>query len=102
MGARLDEGHGETLFDLGLDDKGDPLGFSLEDWNNALQRMDSVCDRLKADYKVLMTRNVGGDVDFGPANAKDQSASGKLLLRRRPESVNDVIETRIAVVGNGK
>lgn len=100
--ARLDEGHGEALFDIGLDDKGDSLGFSNEEWDNALQRMGSVCAEIKADYKILMTRNVGGDVEVGAANAKDKSASGKLLLRRRPESVNDVIETRIAVVGNGE
>jgi GTPase len=99
--GRLAEGHGEALFDLGLDDKGDSLDFSIEEWDNALKRVGSVCDGLKADYKILMTRNVGGEVEVGAANAKDKGASGKLLLRRRPESVNDVIETRIAVVGNG-
>jgi hypothetical protein len=99
--ARLDEGHGEALFDVGLDEKGD-LGFSKEEWDSALERMRKVCDDVKADYKILMTRNVGGEVEVGPANLKDKGASGKLLLRRRPQSVDDVIETRIAVVGNGR
>jgi GTPase len=98
--GRLDEGHGEALFDLGLEDNGDSMGLSKEQWDVALERVGGVCDELKADYRILMTRNVGGDVEVGPANAKEKGASGKLMLRRRPESVDDVIETRIAVVGN--
>jgi GTPase len=100
--SRIAEGHGETLFDLGLDDNGDSMNFTKEEWDTALQRMASACDELKADYKILMTRNVGGEVEVGPANAKEKGACGMLLLRRRPQSVDDVIETRIAVVGNGR
>ncbi|PSN65728.1 P-loop containing nucleoside triphosphate hydrolase protein [Corynespora cassiicola Philippines] len=98
--ARLDEGHGEALFDVGLEDSGDSMGFSKQDWDFALERVTAACEVAKADYKILMTRNVGGDVEVGPANAKETGASGKLIVRRRPESVDDVIETRIAVVGN--
>ncbi|KAF2650726.1 P-loop containing nucleoside triphosphate hydrolase protein [Lophiostoma macrostomum CBS 122681] len=98
--GRLAEGHGETLFDLGLEDNGDPMGFSKEEWDTALQRLGEALGELGADYKVLMTRNVGGDVEVGPVNAKDKGACGKLILRHRPEGVDDVIETRIAVVGN--
>ncbi|KAF2727208.1 P-loop containing nucleoside triphosphate hydrolase protein [Polyplosphaeria fusca] len=98
--GRLAEGHGEALFDLGLEDNGDPMDFSKEEWEDALKRVRELCEELKADYKILMTRNVGGDVEVGPVNAKEKGASGKLILRRRPESVDDVIETRIAVVGN--
>lgn len=100
--ARLTEGHGEALFDVGLEDNGDSMGFSKEDWEFALTRVGTVCEKLQADYKVLMTRNVGGEVEVGPRDKTDTGSSGKLVLRKRPESVNDVIETRIAVVGNGK
>lgn len=100
--GRLAEGHGETLFDLGLEDNGDSMNFSKEEWDTALERMGNVCEELKADYRILMTRNVGGEVEVGPANAKEKGACGKLILRRRPQSVDDVIETRIAVVGNGE
>lgn len=101
MRGRIEEGHGEALLDLGLDDNGDSLGFSKENWDTALQRMTKVCDDLKADFKILLTRNVGGDVEVGPKDGKDTSVSGKLIIRRRPQSVDEVIETRIAVVGNG-
>ncbi|KAF1835578.1 GTP-binding protein 1 [Decorospora gaudefroyi] len=97
---RLAEGHGEALFDVGLQDNGDSMGFTKENWDFALARIRTVGEQIKADYKLLMTRNVGGDVEVGPRDAKDTAYSGKMILRRRPESVDDVIETRIAVVGN--
>lgn len=99
---RLAEDHGEVLFDVGLEDNGDSMGFSKDDWAFALERIGVVCEQIKADYKILMTKNVGGDVDVGPGDGKEMGASGKIILRKRPESVDDVIETRIAVVGNGK
>jgi len=99
---RLAEGHGEVLFDVGLEDTGDHMAFTKDVWKFALERIGLVCEQIKADYKLLMTRNVGGDVEVGPRDAKDTGFSGKMLLRQRPESVDEVIETRIAVVGNGE
>jgi GTPase len=100
MKGRLAEGHGEALMDIGLEDNGKSMGFSKEEWIFALTRLDAVCEQIKADYKILMTRNVGGDVEVGSRDAKETGASGKMILRQRPESIDDVIETRIAVVGN--
>jgi GTPase len=99
---RLGEGHGEMLFDLGLEDNGDTMGFTRGNWEFALKRLEDVADKLKADSQVLMTRNVGtGEEEVGPIDAKDTACSGKVMVRQRPQSVDDVIETRIAVVGNG-
>ncbi|KAF4312942.1 HR1 repeat rho-binding protein [Botryosphaeria dothidea] len=100
LNARLLEGHGEVLFDVGLEDNGDSMGFTKEDWEFALARLEQAASGVNADCRLLMARNFGGDVDVGPANQKDTSLSGKLIVRKRPESVDDVIETRIAVVGN--
>lgn len=96
------EGYGEALFDLGLEESGDSMNFSKEEWDNALSRLEQAACGVNADCRVLMTRNVGGEVEAGPANPKDKGACGKLIIRRKPETVDDVIETRIAVVGNGK
>lgn len=98
--GRLAEGYGEALFDLGLEESGDSMNFSKEEWDNALSRLEQAACGVNADYRVLMTRNVGGEVEVGPANPKDKGACGKLIIRRKPETVDDVIETRIAVVGN--
>lgn len=100
INGRLEEGRGEALFDLGLEDSGDAMGFMKEDWDFALARTKQVLNTIGADYKLLMTKNVGGDTDVD-ITPKEKAASGKMLIRRRPHSVDDVIETRIAVVGNG-
>lgn len=78
------------------------MGFTEDQWKFALERIQVACEKIKADYKMLMTRNVGGDVEVGPRNAKELGLSGKMILRQQPQSVDDVIETRIAVVGNGE
>ena len=101
LNGRLVEGRNEILFDLGLEDDGDSMGFTSEDWQFAMERLRTAANAINADVRVLMTRNVGGEFEVGPISQKDRSLSGKLLIRQRPESIDDVIETRIAVVGNG-
>ena len=99
--SRILEGHGETLFDLGQEDNGESMGFSKEQWEVALDRTQRAASMLRADVRMLMTRNVGGPEEVGPVNEKEKSATGKIMIRQAPETVEDVIETRIAVVGNG-
>jgi GTPase len=104
--GRINEEHGEFLFDLGLEDNGDSMGFGKDEWERSLKRMETVSHDLSADVKVLITRNVSvaskdNEIEVGPRDGKDTACSGKLMVRKRPGSVDDVIETRIAVVGNG-
>lgn len=101
--GRLDEGNGEYMFDLGLEDNGESMGFASKEWDFALERLITSAGHVGADCRLLMTRNIeGSEVEVGPREeGKDTSCSGKLMVRRRPKTVDDVIETRIAVVGNG-
>ena len=99
--SRLLEGHGEALFDLGQDDNGESMQFSKEQWDVALDRIRRASKILKAECRLLITRNVGGEAEAETKNEKDKSCTGKLLIRQIPETTEDVIETRIAVVGNG-
>lgn len=101
LAARLDEGYGEALFDVGTEDNGDSMSFSMQDWSAALTRIGACATKLKADTKLLISKNVGSDVDIDTQSTKDKSCSGKVMIRRIPQNVDDVIETRIAVVGNG-
>lgn len=96
------EGHGEALFDLGQEDNGESMGLSKEQWDVAWDRLRRAAGTLKADCRILMTRNVGGGEEVGPLNEKDKGATGKVMIRQKPETVEKVIETRIAVVGNGQ
>ena len=100
--SRILEGHGETLFDLGQEDNGESMGFSKDQWDLSLDRLRQAAALLKADCRILLTKNVGGEEEVASTNEKDKSATGKILIRQKPETVEDVIETRIAVVGNGE
>ena len=95
------EGNGETLFDLGQEDNGESMAFSKEQWDVAIDRIRRAANVLQADCRVLMTRNVGGEAEVETLNEKDKSSTGKVMVRQAPETPEDVIETRIAVVGNG-
>ena len=103
---RLVEGHGETVFDIGLENNGDAMALTLDEWNRALERLRFVAAEAQVNCQVLITKNVGGDLEAessatATTKDKDTGCSGKVLIRRRPITPEDVIETRIAVVGNG-
>ena len=98
--ARVDEGHGEALFDLGLEDSGDSMGFTKEQWELALKRTSEAASTIKAAVNVLLTYNVGGEQEAQKKDAKDAASHGKVLIRQTPDTAEEVIETRIAVVGN--
>ena len=99
--SRILEGHGETLFDLGSEDNGESMKFTKEQWDVSLDRISRAAGTLKADVRILMTRNVGVAEEVGGLSEKGKACTGKLMIRQAPETVEDVIETRIAVVGNG-
>lgn len=102
LNERITEGHGETVFELGFENNGDSMALSLEQWNAAYTRVQEAAKRIRAHCQLLITKNVGGDVEAPSAKSgKDSHCSGKIMIRQTPATVEDVIETRIAVVGNG-
>ncbi len=100
VAERLDEGRGEVVFDLGFEHNGDSLGLSRAEWAVAYGRLQAAAAVARADCQLLLSRNVGGDADT--AKSKDADCTGKVMIRQVPATVEDVIETRIAVVGNGQ
>lgn len=98
--ARIEEGHGEALFDIGQEDNGESMGFDKEQWDLALSRLRQASKELKAECRVLLTYNVGGSEEAQTKSARMKDACGKVLIRQAPGTTEDVIETRIAVVGN--
>ncbi|KAF7181623.1 hypothetical protein CNMCM7691_000920 [Aspergillus felis] len=98
--ARIDEGHGETIFDLGLEDGGDSMGFDLGQWNTALQRLREAADSLPAHCRILLTHNVGGPEESKTQNDRIKGTWGKVLIRQPADTVEEMAEIRIAVVGN--
>lgn len=97
---RIDEGQGETLFDLGLEDNGDSMNLTRSEWDSALQRLEEAANTIPAHCRVLLTYNVNGAEEAKTPIEKMKGCCGKILIRQVPERVEEVIETRIAVVGN--
>ncbi|KAI1849771.1 hypothetical protein JX266_004720 [Neoarthrinium moseri] len=100
---RLREGHGEAVFDVGFENSGDSMHLTKPDWEKALTRLKAAAKSLRADCDVLLTKNIGGEVEaasVATGKDKDQDCSGKVLIRQAPPTAESVIETRIAVVGN--
>ncbi|THC96793.1 hypothetical protein EYZ11_003718 [Aspergillus tanneri] len=98
--ARIDEGHGETIFDLGLEDGGESMTFDLGQWNMALRRLKEAADTLPAHCRILLTYNVGGPEESRVRNDRVKGAWGKILIRQPADSVEEMAEIRVAVVGN--
>ncbi|KAG5918816.1 hypothetical protein E4U61_001431 [Claviceps capensis] len=100
---RIEEGMGEAVFELGYENNGESMELSLEDWNAAYNRLVDAAKSAGADCQLLLTKNVGGKVkaeSIASKPEKNGGCNGKVLIRRVPSRVEDVIETRIAVVGN--
>ncbi|KAI0180565.1 P-loop containing nucleoside triphosphate hydrolase protein [Hypoxylon sp. FL1284] len=104
ISKRLLEGHREAVFDLGFEDNGKSMRLTLDEWKLALDSLKQMAKAVRADCDILLTKNVGGEVEAEPTAAgnqsKDNDCTGKILIRQAPATIEDVIETRIAVVGN--
>jgi len=100
VAERVEEGHGEAVFDLGFENNGDTLGLSKAEWGLAYDRLARAAKLAHADCQTLLTRNVGDEAAV-ETKSKEKDCTGKIMVRRVPATVENVIETRIAVVGNG-
>ena len=82
----LDEGNGETLFEVGVGDGGD-AGLSEEDMMAAVATLQSVAEQLGCDMNKLRDREV------------ETGKTAEFLLRHKAIE-EDFSEVRVAVVGN--
>jgi hypothetical protein len=104
IGERLVEGYGEAVFDLGFENDGQSLQLNKEQWDVALERLQKAAGQKRANCQLLLTKNMMGGVEAESTQtkpSKDKDCSGKVLVRQIPTKPEEVIETRIAVVGNG-
>ena len=98
--TRIDEGLGETIFDLGLEDGGDSMGFDLAKWETALQHLREAAETIPAHCRVLLTYNVGDPEEASTPNERMKDAWGKVLIRQSASNMEEMAEIRMAVVGN--
>ncbi|KAJ5101845.1 GTP-binding protein 1 [Penicillium alfredii] len=98
--TRLDEGHGETIFDLGLEDGGESMGFDQAQWETALRRLREAAETLPAQCRILLSYNVEGGEESPMNQSRLKDAWGKVLVRQHADTVEELAEVRVAVVGN--
>jgi GTPase len=95
--TRIEEGRGECLFDIGTENNGESMGLGKEEFASAIAAVRAAAKELRAGVTVLMTKNTGDPTDV-ETTSKDVSA--KVMVRRQPESIDELLEIRVAVVGN--
>lgn len=88
------------MFEIGFENNGESMNLTKDEWDTALSRLNEAAAKERAECRILLTKNVGGDAEAETVNDKEKDCSGKILIRQNPLTVEDVIETRIAVVGN--
>lgn len=99
--TRIEEGHGETIFEIGFENNGDSMALTKDEWDVSMKRLREAAKKVRSDCQVLLTKHVGGEEEAeSAANEKEKECSGKVLVRQHPATVEEVVETRIAVVGN--
>ena len=98
LASRMDEGRGETLFDIGIENNGESMGLTLDEYNGAMEAVTQAAKDLKAGVSVLLTKNTGAATDVESAS---KDACAKAMVRRQPASIDELLEIRVAVVGNG-
>ena len=114
--ARLEEGRGETLFDLGYENSGDSMKFTKDQYDKAYVTLVEAAKKFHAECSILHTVNLGVESEppsgkddenpAGSANSKPPAGGdgcrSKVMVRQVPATMEDLLEIRVAVVGNGK
>jgi hypothetical protein len=98
LSTRISEGRGEALFDIGTENNGESMCLTKEEYTTAFISVRDVSKDLNAGVKVLLTTNVGEETDV---ETTTKVCSSKVLVRRRPDTMDELLEIRVAVVGNG-
>ncbi|NHJ49193.1 MAG: elongation factor 1-alpha [Asgard group archaeon] len=86
MKFRLQEGQGEAIYEIGIEDNGYPKGLSEEELEMSIETLRKMAKKLNADISVLRTR----DGESGKV--------AEVLVRRLAEE--EFLEIRVAVAGN--
>ncbi|KAK4519019.1 Cut9-interacting protein scn1 [Mucor velutinosus] len=98
ISTRIDQGRGETLFEIGLEEDGSSMNLTQDEYNKCIETIRTVTDKLQADFANIDELNTL-DPTAKPANSTASDVY-HLMIRKRPQSVQDLLEIRVAVVGN--
>ncbi|XP_077462194.1 GTP-binding protein 2-like isoform X2 [Stigmatopora argus] len=88
---RLQEGRGEAVYRIGVEDNGLPVGLGRTDMAASLGTLRKMADKVGADVTLLRERQVDGE---GSARR-----IAEVLVRKVPDD-RQFLELRVAVLGN--
>ncbi|XP_001599526.2 GTP-binding protein 2 [Nasonia vitripennis] len=105
MKWRLQEGHGEAIYQIGVEDNGKLAGLSRDDMKASLKTLRDMAARLGATTNVLRERSTHPKSNNKRAKAKNNKSEEKrvaeVLIRkiRKDDREECVIDLRLAVMG---
>ncbi|PIN88317.1 hypothetical protein AB205_0198660 [Aquarana catesbeiana] len=92
MKWRLQEGRGEAVYQIGVEDNGLLVGLSEEEMKASLHTLHRMAEKVGADITVLREREVDYDSD-SPRKITE------VLIRKVPDN-QQFLDLRVAVLGN--
>uniref|UniRef100_A0A9J8A513 Tr-type G domain-containing protein n=1 Tax=Cyprinus carpio carpio TaxID=630221 RepID=A0A9J8A513_CYPCA len=92
MKWRLQEGRGEAVYQIGVEDNGLLVGLTEEDMKASLKTLRRMAERVGADITVLREREVDYDSD-------EPHRIAEVLIRKVPDD-QQFLDLRVAVLGN--
>jgi len=94
MKWRLQEGSGEAIYEIGVEDNGYLSGLTDQDMQNSLRTLHMMAERLGASVTTIRERTI----DNG---SNQMRKSAELLIRKVPDD-QQFIDLRVAVLGNSE
>ncbi|KAG2234910.1 hypothetical protein INT48_000337 [Thamnidium elegans] len=88
LSQRIDQGRGEALFEIGT-----------EDYLKCIETISTITNTLGADFADIDELNQIDSTTTTTTRSKNNIVA-HLMIRKRPQSVQDLLEIRVAVVGN--
>ncbi|KAK9541470.1 hypothetical protein VZT92_001511 [Zoarces viviparus] len=92
MKWRLQEGRGEAVYQIGVEDNGMLVGLSEEDLRTSLRTLHMLAEKVGADITILRESEVDYDSDVSRKIAE-------VLIRKVPDD-QQFLDLRVAVLGN--
>lgn len=87
MNWRLQEGQGEAIYEIGVEDCGTITGITQEELKTSLETLKNMADRLRASVAIKLERKLKNDLH-----------SVEVLVRKVPDN-QYFIDLRVAVLG---
>ncbi|KAI4833393.1 hypothetical protein KUCAC02_016299 [Chaenocephalus aceratus] len=90
---RLQEGRGEAVYQIGVEDNGLLVGLSEADMRASLKTLKRMAEKVGADITLLREREVDYDLD------RNTRKIAEVLVRKVPDD-QQFLDLRVAVLGN--